>query len=47
MYEVQVWDKDSGNWETFEKGDSDSRRKFLKGFDRKKVVKRQWRCIKV
>lgn len=44
-YAIQVQNRETKNWETQESGDSKSRRKFLKDFDRKKVYKKQWRCV--
>lgn len=46
QYEVQVQNHDTKKWEVLESDDSASRRKFLKGFDRNKVAKRQWQCVK-
>lgn len=46
MYVIQVRNPNTKDWETTESGEAKSRRKFLKDFDRKKLFKSQWRCVK-
>jgi hypothetical protein len=45
-YAIQVQNSNK-EWETTESGDSKSRRKFLKEFDKNKVKRRQWRCVQL
>ena len=45
-YEVQVQNRSNKIWDTLESGAAGSRRKFLKKFDKNRVAKDHWRCVK-
>lgn len=47
MYTIEVQNRETKEWDTLVEGEAKSRRAFLKGFDRLKVTKKQWRCRKV